>query len=496
MEKLFSKFKKNWDLKQEIAAFKKYLKNPDWIIIPKTVNKRQRLKNAELIESVKKTAGNRKQFKKDLIRISRCIERSCARKAMLKFRYGDNAHGLCYPLFSEGKVFGIIALCGLKKEMSPDLERIFSAFTDTVVRESQKEKELEDANDSIRPRAVALSTVHTVHRLVTLSLNINELLPRIARLSLQILRANRCSIKLVDRKKKILIPKVTIDLRREKAKLKKVQIGKYAPGKAVKKGAPVRGGNYIAVPMIEEEVIGVITLYDKLDGKEFTQFDEEIMKTLCEQSVIAIKNAQLFKEQEDLTLSSIKCIAHLLENRPHGSYRAEGSFLKLISIIGNKLGMNEREIKMLQYAAMLHDAGQISVPERVLMKQGELTGWEYDMVKMHPLKGASILSKFKPLKPIVPIIMYHHENYDGTGYPKGLKGSEIPLAARILAVVGAFEAMITEKPYRQALSIPAAVKEVSKNSSVQFDPEVVKVFCESVERKDVRRLLEKELREK
>jgi HD-GYP domain-containing protein (c-di-GMP phosphodiesterase class II) len=155
--------------------------------------------------------------------------------------------------------------------------------------------------------------------------------------------------------------------------------------------------------------------------------------------------------------------------------------------------MNETEIKMLQYAAMLHDAGQISIPEKVLMKRGELTGHEYAIVKRHPVKGAEILSKFRPLKPIIPIIKYHHENFDGSGYPKGLKGNDIPLEARILAVVSCFEAMITDKPYRKALSISQAIKEVNKNSGLQFDPKVVEIFQEAVRRKDVRKLLEKEL---
>jgi HD-GYP domain-containing protein (c-di-GMP phosphodiesterase class II) len=381
----------------------------------------------------------------------------------------------------------------MERGMPDDLLGIFTSFTNAVIRETKRELELDDLNQTIRPRAIALSTVHTVHRLITPTPDIDELLPRIARLSLQVIRANRCSIKLVDRKKKLLLPKTTIDLRKKKTKLKKVEIGKYAPGRAVKKGMSIRSSRYLATPLVDEDVVGVITLYDKLDGTEFSRFDEEIMKTLAEQSAIAIKNAQLFREQENLTLSSIKCIAQLLETRPHGSRKADDSFIKLINIIGRKFNMNESEIKRLQYAAMLHDAGQISVPEKVLMKRGELTGREYDIVKAHPLKGATILQKFKPLKLIVPIILYHHENYDGSGYPKGLKGEEIPLSARVLGVVAAFEAMITEKPYRKALSINSAVKEVKKNAGTQFDPKVVEVFCEAVGRKDVHRLLEKEL---
>ncbi|MFH1552098.1 MAG: HD domain-containing phosphohydrolase [Candidatus Omnitrophota bacterium] len=493
IERLFVKLKENWDLRQEIAAFTKYLKNPTWAILPRTPAEYGELKKTELADHVRKVVRAKGEFRNELAKILKGMKKSRKSKKLERFQYARNIHGLCYPLISDKEIFGFIILCGLKRDMPSDLQDIFIAFTDAVIRESRREVEIEDINNTVRPRAIALSTVHTVHRLMTATLDLNELLPRIARLCLQVMRANRCSIKLVDQKRKVLLPMATIDLRKEKTKLKKVRIGKYAPGRAVKKETPIRGNNYLAVPMIDEDVVGVITLYDKLDEKDFTQFDEEIMKTLSEQAAIAIKNAQLFREQADLTLSSIKCIAQLLETRSHGAHRAEASFMKLINIMGPKFEMNESEIKMLQYAAMLHDAGQISIPEKVLMKKGDLTGREYDIVKAHPLKGAKILSKFKPLKPIVPIILYHHENFDGTGYPEGLKGNDIPLAARILAVVGAFEAMIMQKPYRKALPVSAAIKEVRKNSGSQFDPYIVRIFCEVVQRKDVLKLLKKEL---
>jgi HD-GYP domain-containing protein (c-di-GMP phosphodiesterase class II) len=494
-DRLFEKLKENWDLRQEIAAFSKYLKSPMWTVLPCSIGGSDDLKGTELGRCASEAVRDKRKINKELAEILEVIKRSEKSKGLERFFYAGKMHGLCYPLKSGDEVFGFITLCNLKKSMSPELENIFTAFTDAVIAETRKEIELEDVNNTIRPRAVALSTVHTVHRLMSSTLNINELLPRVARLSLQVIRANRCSIKLVDNKRKVLLPMCTIDLRKEKTKLKRVAIGKYAPGKAVKNASSVRAEKFLATPMIDEDVMGVITLYDKQDGKEFTPFDEEIMKTLAEQAAIAIRNAQLFREQEDLTMSSIRCIAHLMESRPHGVHRAVGSFLKLINLIGRKYNMNELEIKMLQYAAMLHDAGQISIPEKVLSKRGELSGEELDIIKKHPTKGANILSKFKPLKPIVPIILYHHENYDGTGYPKGLKGEEIPLTARILAVVSAFEAMITQKPYRRALSISAAVKEVKNNSGTQFDPGIVEVFCEAMKRKDVKKLLERELEE-
>ncbi|MBU1894793.1 MAG: HD domain-containing phosphohydrolase [Candidatus Omnitrophota bacterium] len=493
MERILSKFNENWNLKQESSALNKYLKNPVWIIIPILPVRSGELKHMEIAKYISKNVKTESEFRNKLKKIHKVFKKSRRKKTLEQFEYGEKIFSASYPLVYDGHIFGMLLVCELKKEISLEFQHVFTSFVDTIIRESRKEIELEELNKTVRPRAIALSTVHTVHRLMTSTLDLNELLPRVARLSLQVIRANRCSIKLVDKKRKVLLPRTTIDLRKEKTKLKKVQIGKYAPGRAVKQGRPIRGRNYLAYPMIDEDVVGVITLYDKLDGTKFSEFDEDIMKTLSEQAAIAIKNAQLFKEQTDLTLSSIKCIAQLLQNRPHGAHRAEASFLKLISIIGLKFNMNESETKMLQYAAMLHDAGQISIPEKVLMKKSGLTGQEYDIVKTHSMKGASILSKFKPLKPLVPIILYHHENYDGTGYPRGLKGKEIPLSARILAIVSAFEAMITEKPYRKALSVNIAIKEVVRNSGTQFDPDVVDIFCYAVRRKDIERLLKREI---
>ncbi len=489
---LFKKFNENWDLRREVTVFGEILKQPTWVVLP-VILKYEDLRGTELARVMKAEVSGEERLRYELMKIVSCVKRSLKLKSVESFVYGRGKFGLCYALLSEGKAFGSIIACGLKKDMSSDMKKIFLSFTDVVIRETRQEMELEELNRTIRPRAIALSTVHTVHRLMTATFDINDLLPRIAHLALQVMRANRCSIKIVDKKKRHLIPKVTVDLRKKNAKLKKVQIGKYAPGRAVKRGAPVRGGNYLAAPLIDEDVIGVITVYDKTDGREFSQFREGKKKTLSEPVAYREKNAQLYREQAEMTISSIRCISHLLANRSNVVHAGEASLLKLITMVGARLGLNGSETKMLQYAAMLHDAGQISVPEKVLMKKGMLTGKEYSMVKKHPLKGASLLSKFKPLKPILPIILYHHENFNGTGYPKGLRGKEIPKAARILAVISSFEAMITEKPYRKALSIHEAIRELKKNSGKQFDPDVVRVFCEVADRKDVKRSIAKDL---
>ena len=162
--------------------------------------------------------------------------------------------------------------------------------------------------------------------------------------------------------------------------------------------------------------------------------------------------------------------------------------------MGQKLGMSEIELKHLEYASTLHDAGQIMIPDKVTDKKGILTGEEYDMIKEHPKKAAMILKPLKALKEVVPIILHHHENFDGTGYPSGFKGKEIPIGARIMGVVGAFEAMITKKTYRKSISINKAIAEIKANSGKQFDPRVVDAFIDVISKKSVISKIEKEIK--
>lgn len=491
-KELFERLKKNIDLKREEECFEECLKPALWWIIEKPDPKSGDLKKVftHTCPYIKGESTKKEEACfKDLLNT---IKKSAKSKTLTRFECAEGLHGFIYPLSQGARTYGYIGACYTKKDVSSHILGIFAAFTDTIVREVQKELELSKLYETIRPRAIALSTVHTVYRLISSTLDLNELLPRIARLSLQIIRANRCSIKLVDSTKKVLLPKATVDLRIKKVKLKKVRVGKWAPGKAVKYGRPVRGHNYLATPLIDEDIIGVITLYDKLDGKPFSAFDQEIMSTLAEQAVIAIKNAQLYKEQQKLTMGVIKSLATILSTRAPGMYVPRASFLRIAITMGQLLRMDGIELKNLEYAVLLHDAGQIVVPEEVLSKPSKLTGREYEIVKEHPMIGVRIIKHISALKSSVPYILHHHENYDGTGYPKGLKKNQIPLGARIMAVVDAFEAMIIKKAYRGAKTIDEAAEEIKKNSGTQFDPRVVDAFLSVLKRKDIRTALEKE----
>lgn len=148
--------------------------------------------------------------------------------------------------------------------------------------------------------------------------------------------------------------------------------------------------------------------------------------------------------------------------------------------IAKEMGFSENELKDLQLAGLLHDIGKIGTYEAILDKPDKLTEEELKIMRLHPVKGAEILAPIKQLKHIIPGIKYHHEFYDGKGYPDGLKGEEIPIGARILAVADAVDAMGADRPYRNGKPMDAIVAELKRCSGAQFDPKVVEAFLKTL----------------
>src|SRR5207244_1150213 len=144
--------------------------------------------------------------------------------------------------------------------------------------------------------------------------------------------------------------------------------------------------------------------------------------------------------------------------------------------IGKELGLSEDEIQALRAAAVLHDIGKLAVPEHIISKPGRLSPEEFEKMKIHPVVGAEILERVEFPYPVVPIVRSHHEKWDGTGYPDGLKGEEIPIGARILSAVDTLDALASDRQYRRALPLDQAMAEVAKLSGKSFDPQVVAVL--------------------
>ncbi len=393
---------------------------------------------------------------------------------------GAQECSILFALEYLGRFKGYVILFGMihKRTLLAREIKLFNHFLQAEIALAYRTLELQNFYETVHPRALALSTIHSVHRAMAMSSGLDELLPRVGRLCAQVLKAKRCDVYLFDRDRKFLELKFSLGDRKDRKK--RVKSGYGIEGHVGETAEFHLSSNCVCVPFIEDDVVGVVSLREKIDCTAFSRTDMEILKTLTEQAVVAIKNALLFEETERLTVNSIKTINELLELSFSGDNVHLPLFGEITLRIGRDLGLSEDELTNLHRATFLIDAGHLGTPGHILKKSDRLTDVEYEEVKQHPLKGAAILEQIGSLKPVIPTILHHHERYDGNGYPSKLKGEEIPIGGRIVAVVDSFTAMLSKRPYRKILGLEVAIEEIRQNSGSQFDPKVVESFLKVI----------------
>jgi len=421
---------------------------------------------------------------------------------------------MCIPLKARERILGVVNIIGKKsgEDFSEDelnlLEILASSAAIAIDNARLYEK--------IERKAWELSTLFHIGNAINSSLDRDQVLQKVLDSAIMLLDARKGSLMLIDseteddevKQMKIL---AACGLPSEIIKSTRVKLGEGIAGKVAMEGKPrlMKKGvrmvdsksrkepeeikSAMSVPLkFKDKILGAMNISDKKSNDNFTEEDLELIMMMANQAATSIENSRLHAELQELFISSIKALANAIDARDPYTRGHSERVTEYSVAMAEEMDLNREEIERIRYAALLHDIGKINIPDHILNKPGKLTDEEFGLMKKHPVFGAQIMGPVKAFQKILPYMFHHHERFAAKGYPYGIKGEEIPLPARIIAVADSFDAMTSDRPYRKALSLEAALKELKDNSGTQFDPDVVKAFIKLIDLRKFPNLLQNE----
>jgi HD-GYP domain-containing protein (c-di-GMP phosphodiesterase class II) len=227
---------------------------------------------------------------------------------------------------------------------------------------------------------------------------------------------------------------------------------------------------------VKEELIGVIYADNRMQEGIFSEDERSLLSAFANQAAVALENARLFNDISISYDQTLEALVTALEVRERETKMHTRRVVLYSMALAQKMGLSEDQVFELQRGAWMHDIGKIGVPDAILNKPGPLYEEEWAQMQRHPELGVDILEGIIFFKGAIDVVGASHEKYDGTGYPLGLKGEQIPLGARIFALADALDALTSDRPYRKAQSFQAAYKEILRCRGTQFEPQVVDAF--------------------
>lgn len=235
----------------------------------------------------------------------------------------------------------------------------------------------------------------------------------------------------------------------------------------------------LVVPVpFENGYIGVMYGGERLDHEPMTSIDAKLCASLCNNLSIFLENMMLFEDAQAMFLGTLHALTSAIDAKDSYTFGHSERVALLSRMLAEKHGLDAEQCERVYLAGLVHDVGKIGVPEAVLTKAGRLTDEEFQQIKRHPAIGANILKDIRRMNDLVPGVLYHHERWDGNGYPSGLAGKEIPLFGRLIGVADAFDAMSSNRTYRKALPLEHVLDEFRRCRGSQFDPELTDLFLE------------------
>ncbi|MEI7639923.1 MAG: HD domain-containing phosphohydrolase [bacterium] len=401
---------------------------------------------------------------------------------------------LCAPLIIDKETVGVLELWNKengKAFNSFDLKRIsfFATFIAMIIKNEELLLEKEE-------RVHLLENIMEISQKINSTINLNSLLDKIIEISTTQLKAEAGSILLLEEGGNELVFQTVTGSKKGELKEIRIPVGEGIAGWVIREDKILivedaqRDPRFykkmdqkldfvthsvIAVPLKSKgKMIGVMEVINKKNKEFFNQQDEELLVSLSNQAAVAMENAKLFHNLQKLFINTIDAIVNTLDAKDPYTRGHSRRVTEYSELIGIKMGYGIEKMEALRIAAILHDVGKMGVPESILIKPDKLTDAEYEIIKEHPSNGVKILEKIPQLKETLLVILSHHENYDGTGYPNGIIGEAIPEFARIISIADTFDAMTSDRPYRKGLPIKFSIREIGKLAGKKFDPEIVK----------------------
>ena len=352
-----------------------------------------------------------------------------------------------------------------------------------------------------------LALLSHLSQILNSTLDHKEIRRRAMEAATQLMRAEVGSLLLVNEEKHQLYFEVALGDREEEIKTISLNFGEGIAGWVAQRGKPLvvnspgkdrrffkgvdertefKTRNIICVPMkVKKKIIGVLEAINKKGKGQFDKEDLSLLTSLADQVAIALDNSRLYQELEEMFFQTAESLADAIEKRdPYTGGHTQRVTL-YSQAIAKYLQLKPLEKKWLKIASLLHDIGKIGVEDDILKKRERLSPEEFNIIKRHSDMGAEILEHVRQLREIVPGVRYHHEHVNGKGYPDGLRGKEIPILAKIVAVADTYDAMTTDRPYRKAMEKEAAVEELKICSGTQLDKEVVEAFLQAYQKGEI-----------
>ena len=247
--------------------------------------------------------------------------------------------------------------------------------------------------------------------------------------------------------------------------------------------APLSGHEiktFLALPVMLNEKLSGLMVLGYADPSALVEEDRIHARQLADQIAVALSSARLIEDLEEFSWGTLYALARAIDAKSPWTAGHSERVTSLALQIGTIMNLSQRDLDDLHRAGLLHDIGKIAMPVGILDKPGKLTEEEFTLMRQHPELGVKILEPIAAYRDVKPLVLYHHENYDGSGYPEGLCGERIPLGARIFALADVYDALISDRPYRHAMGKREVLEYIRTRAGSEFDPKVVEAFFEVI----------------